>query len=43
MNWEPLKHTVIIDEVLLEQLHQTGYAIHGNIGEENIEKLKYHY
>ena len=40
MNWEPLKHTVIIDEVLREQLHQTGYAIHGNIGEENIEKLK---
>lgn len=39
MHWQPVKHTVVKNEELAEKLHQEGYAVAGNIGLENIQKL----
>ena len=40
MNWTPKKHSIIVDETIKEEIHETGFCIDGNIGQENIEKLK---
>jgi hypothetical protein len=39
MNWTPLKHSIIKDEILCDTIHENGYAIEGNIGAENVKKL----
>ena len=40
MNWTPQKHSIIVDEDLKDVLHETGFCIKGNIGLNNIKKLK---
>jgi len=40
MKWEPRLHEVIKDSNLKKELHEIGYVVHGNIGAENISKLK---
>jgi hypothetical protein len=39
MDWEPKKHEILKDQSVAQQLHDTGYVVHGNIGRSNIEKL----
>lgn len=40
MDWEPKKHEILKDQSVAQQLHDTGYVVHGNIGRSNIEKLR---
>lgn len=40
MNWTPIPHTIVKDQGLRETLHTQGYAVNGNIGEENLRNLK---
>ncbi len=39
MTWEPKLHEIVIDDNIRQQLHDTGFVVHGNIGAANIEKL----
>jgi len=39
MNWTPQPHTIIKSEALRNIIHENGYAVGGNIGPENTEKL----
>jgi Phytanoyl-CoA dioxygenase (PhyH) len=43
MDWVPRIHEIIKDAELAQQLHHTGYVVHGNIGAANIEKLLHLY
>lgn len=40
MNWKPIKHKVVREEGLQNVLHDRGYAVHGNIGADNVLRLR---
>src|SRR5687768_4505137 len=40
MDWKPVEHIVVKNSALKTTLHDTGYAVHGNIGAINIKRLK---
>jgi hypothetical protein len=40
MNWKPIKHSIVRNVDLQNNIHQTGFAKAGNIGEDNLNQLK---